>query len=64
MKFIRSKYWFGYWWASICSQHYFYDNKCNLCRTGSWTKVNSKKLFGSKGDSKDDKRKFFLCNYD
>ena len=23
-------------WFSICSRHAIYDEKCNMCNTGSW----------------------------
>jgi hypothetical protein len=47
-KFFRDRYWFGWWWASICSKHMLsnYDPTCGCCGAGGWTRVNHNQLFG------------------
>jgi len=45
-KFIKDRYWFGWWYATICSRHYYRDPECPLCKCGSWTRESHKKLFG------------------
>lgn len=45
-KYFRDRYWFGWWFATICSAHYYIDSKCPTCKYGNWTRVNHVKLFG------------------
>lgn len=50
--FFKDRVWFGYWWASVCSQHGDgYNHNCDRCKTGAWTRTKHT-LFSERGNCK------------
>ena len=34
--FFKQRLWLGWWWATPCPEHYYYEANCEVCDDGDW----------------------------